>query len=85
MLVHQTWMVWTKRKLNGDIIPIKKTSMNNDDSENVLNSQVAEKIAQFSSFDWFNSKKCPLYCEFRRLEILCRPRKSCQTSGGKVL
>ena len=48
-LVHQALMICIKRRLNGEIERIKKILLHNDYRKNVINAQIAKKIAQFST------------------------------------
>ena len=54
-------MICTKRRLNGEIERIKKILLDNDYSKNVINAQIAKKIAQFSTLKRFGPEKCPVY------------------------
>ena len=54
-------MICTKRRLNGEIERIKKILLDNGYPKNVVNAQIAEKIAQFSTLKRFGPEKCPVY------------------------
>ena len=60
-LVHRTLMICTKRRLNGEIERIKKILLDNGYPKNVINAQIAKKIAQFSTLKRFRPEKCPQY------------------------
>ena len=52
-LVHRTLMIYTKRRLNGEIERIKKILLGNDYPKNVINAQITKKIAQFFTLKRF--------------------------------
>ena len=54
-------MIYTKRRLNGEMKRIKKILPNNGYRKNVINVQIAKKIAQFSTLKQFGPKKCSVY------------------------
>ena len=54
-------MICTKRRFNEKIESIKKVLLDNGYSKNVVNAQIAKKIAQFSNLRRFGSEKCLLY------------------------
>ena len=54
-------MICIKRRLNGEIGRIKKIVLNNGYPKNVINAQIAKKIAQFSTLMRFGSEKCSVY------------------------
>ena len=54
-------MICTKRRLNGEIVRINKILLDNDYPINVINIQIAKKIAQFSTLKRFGPEKCPMY------------------------
>ena len=54
-------MICTKRRLNGDIEWIKKLLLNNGYPKNVINAQIAKKIAHFPALKRFGPEKCPVY------------------------
>ena len=54
-------MICTKRRFNKKIESIKKVLLDNGYSKNVVNAQIAKKIAQFSNLKRFGSEKCPVY------------------------
>ena len=54
-------MICTKRRLDGVMERIKKILLDNDNPTNVINGQIAKKIAQFSTLKRFGPEKCPLY------------------------
>ena len=60
-LMHRALMICNKRKFNEEIERIKKILLDNGHSKNVINAQIAKKIAQFSIFTRFGPKKCPVY------------------------
>ena len=60
-LVHRALMICTKRRLNGEIERIKKILLDNGYPKNVINTQITNKIAQFSTFKRFGPEKCPVY------------------------
>ena len=51
--VHRALMICTKRRLNGEIERIKKILLDNGYPKNVINAQIAKKIAQFSTLKRF--------------------------------
>ena len=59
-LAHRALMICTKRKLSGKIERIRKTLPDNGYPKNVVNSQIAKKIAQFSTLKRFGPEKCPV-------------------------
>ena len=59
-LVHRALMICTKHRLNGEIERIKKILPNNGYPKNVINAQIAKKIAQFSTLKRFGLEKCPV-------------------------
>ena len=54
-------MICTERRLNGEIEGIKKILLDNGYSKNIINTQIANKIAQFSTLKRFGLEKCPVY------------------------
>ena len=54
-------MIFTKRGLNGEIERIKKILLGNGYPKNVINAQIAKKIAQFSTLKRFGPEKCLVY------------------------
>ena len=54
-------MICTKRRLNEEIERIKKILLDNGYPKNVINSQTAKKIAQFSTLKRFGPENCPVY------------------------
>ena len=54
-------MICIKRRFNGKIERIKKILLSNGYFKNVVNVQVATKIAQLSSVKRFGPKNCPVY------------------------
>ena len=54
-------MICTKRRLNEEIERIKKILLDNGYPKNVINGQIAKKIAQFSILKRFGPEKCPVY------------------------
>ena len=61
-LVHRALMICTKRRLNGEIERIKKILLDNGYCpKNVINTQIAKKIAEFSTLNRFGPEKCPVY------------------------
>ena len=54
-------MIRSKRRLNGEIKRIKNICLDNGYPENVVNAQIAKKIAQFSTLKRFGPEKCPVY------------------------
>ena len=54
-------MICTKCRLNGEIKQIKKILLDNGYPKNVINVQIAKKIAQFSTLKRFCPEKCPVY------------------------
>ena len=51
--VHRALIICTKRRLNGEIERIKKILLDNGYPKNVINAQIAKKIAQFSTLKRF--------------------------------
>ena len=47
--------------LNEEIERIKKILLDNGYSENIINTQITKKIAQFSTLKRFGPEKCPVY------------------------
>ena len=60
-LMHRALMICIKRRLNGEIERIKKILLDNGYPKNVINTQIATKIAQFSTLKRFGPEKCPVY------------------------
>ena len=60
-LVHRTLMICTKRRINGKIERIKKIFLDNGSLKNIINVQIAKKMAQFSTLKQFGPEKCPVY------------------------
>ena len=60
-LVHQVLMICAKRRLNGEIVRIKKILLDDGYPKNVVNAQIAKKIAQFSILKRFGPEKCPVH------------------------
>ena len=54
-------MICIKRRLNEEIERIKKIVLENGYLENVINAQIAKKIARFSTLKRFGSEKCRVY------------------------
>ena len=54
-------MICTKRRLNGEIERIKKILLNNGFPKNVINAQIAKKIAQLPNLKRFDLEQCPAY------------------------
>ena len=54
-------MIFTKRRLNGQVEPIKKILLDNGYPKNVINAQITRKIAHFSTLKRFGPEKCPMY------------------------
>ena len=54
-------MICTKRRLNEEIEWIKKILLDNGYPKNIINTQIAKKIAQFSTLKRFGPEKCPVY------------------------
>ena len=51
-------MICNKHRLNGEIEQIKKILLDNGCPKNVINVQIAKKIAQFSTLKQFGPEKC---------------------------
>ena len=60
-LVHRALMICTKRRLNGEKERIKKILLDKGYPKNVINAQITNKIAQFSTLKRFGPEKCPVY------------------------
>ena len=60
-LVYLDQMVCTKRRLNEKIERIKKIILDNGHPKNVINTQIAKKIAQFFTLKRFGPEKCPVH------------------------
>ena len=60
-LVHRALMICTKRRLNGEIERIKNILLDNGYPRNIINGQIAKKIAQFSTVKRFGPEKYPVY------------------------
>ena len=54
-------MICTKRRLNEEIERITKILLDSGYPKNVINAQIAKKIAQFSTLKRFGPEKCPMY------------------------
>ena len=54
-------MICTKRRLSGEIEGIKKRLLDNGYPKNVINPQIAKKIAPFSTLRRFDPEKCRVY------------------------
>ena len=54
-------MICTKSRFNEEIEWIKKILLDNGYPENIINTQITKKIAQFSTFKRFGPEKCPVY------------------------
>ena len=54
-------MISIKHKLNGEIERIKKILLKNGYLNNVINAQIAKKIAQLFTLKRFGQEKCPVY------------------------
>ena len=54
-------MICTKRRFNGEIEWIKKILLDNGYPKNIINAQIAKKIAQFSILKRFVPEKCLVY------------------------
>ena len=63
-LVRQALMICTKRRLNGEIERIKKICLDNGYPKDVINAQIAKKIAQFITLKRFGPEKCPVHLRF---------------------
>ena len=59
--MHQALIICTKRRLNGEIERINKILLDNGYPKNVVNAQIAKKIAQFSILKRFSPEKCTVY------------------------
>ena len=57
-------MIRTKRRLNEETNRIKKILLNNGYSKNVINAEIAKKIAQFYTLQQLGSEKCSVYLRF---------------------
>ena len=60
-LVHRALIIYTKRRLNGEIERIKKILLDNGYPKNVINTQIAKKTAQFFTLKRFGPEKCSEY------------------------
>ena len=60
-LGHRALIICTKRRLNGQIEPIKKILLDNGYPKNIINARIAKKIAQFSTLKQFGPEKCAVY------------------------
>ena len=60
-LVHRAQIIFTKRTFNGEIKQIKKILLDNGSPKNVINAQIAKKIAKFFTLKRFDPEKCPAY------------------------
>ena len=60
-LVYQALMICIKRRLNEEIEQIKKILLDNGYPKNIVNAQIARKIAQFSTLERFGPEKCRVY------------------------
>ena len=60
-LVHRALMICFKPILNGETERIKKILVDNGYPKNVINTQIAKKLAQFSTLKRFGPEKCPVY------------------------
>ena len=59
--MHRALTTCSKRRLNGEVERIKKILLDNIYPKNVINAQIAKKIAQFSTPKRFGPEKCPVY------------------------
>ena len=60
-LMHRALMICTNYRLKGKIEQIKKILLDNSYPKNVINAQIAKKIAQFSTLQQFGPEKRPIY------------------------
>ena len=74
-LVHRALMICTKRRLNGEIVRIKKILLYNGYPKNFINAQIAKKITQFSTLKRFGQKMCPV---FLRVPWIGKPPPTCK-------
>ena len=85
-LVHRALMICTKRRFNGEIERIKKVLLDNGYPRNIINAQIAKKIAQFSTLGRFGPKKYPMYLEVPWIgKPSANLKKEVKTADGKVL
>ena len=61
ILIHRALMICNKRGLYEKIKWIKKILLHNDHLKNVVNVQIAKKIAQFSTLKRFGPEKRPVH------------------------
>ena len=54
-------MICTKRRLNEEMERIKEILLDNGHPKNVVNVQIAKKIALFCTLKQFGPEKCPVY------------------------
>ena len=54
-------MICTKRRLSAQIKPMKKILLHHGYTKNIVNAQIAKKIAQFSTLKRLGPEKCPVY------------------------
>ena len=59
--MHRALLIYTKRRLNGEIEQIKKIFVNNGHPKNVINVQISKEIAQFSTRKRFGPERFPVY------------------------
>ena len=81
-LVHRALMICTKLSLNGEIEQTKKILLDNGYPENVINAQIAKKIAQFSTLKRFGPEKSPVYL---KVPWISEPSTNLKNSRGKLL
>ena len=61
LLVHRALMICIKHKLNEEIARIKKILLAQWLLKNIVNAQIAKKIAQFCTLKQFGTEKCHVY------------------------
>ena len=54
-------MIFTKRRLSGEMERIKKILLDNGYLKNIVNTQIVEETAQFSTLKRFGPEKYPVY------------------------
>ena len=85
-LVHRALIICTKRRLNGKIERIKKILLDNGYPRNVINAQIAKKIAELFTFKRFGPEKCPVYLRVPWIgKHSTKLQKKCQNRLGKLL
>ena len=84
-LVIRAPKICTKRRFIGEIERIKKILLDNGYPKNVINAQIAKKIAQFSTLKRFGPDKCPVYWRVPWIGKPSTNLEKSQNRRGKLL